>query len=64
MKGYNLFDEFVLFPEFVEEGDLKFVSVECVSRLNLEVAAMSGSMAINTPAKGPVITLLVCLNCT
>lgn len=50
------FDKSVLFPEFVEEGDLKFISIECVKRLNLEVSAMNGSMVIDTLTNGSVTT--------
>ena len=38
------------------------LSAECVSRLNLEVCAMSGNLVIDTPANGSVTTLLVCLS--
>lgn len=53
----------MLFPEFVEEEDSKFLYVECVKRLNMEVSDMNGSMVIDTPANGLVATLLVCVNC-
>ena len=53
----------MLFPEFVEEEDLEFLSAECVSRLNLEVSTMSGSMINDTLVNGSVTTSLVCLNC-
>lgn len=39
-----------------------FISVECVSRLNLEVSATNSSMVIDTPTNDSVTTLLVCLN--
>lgn len=39
----------MLFPELVEEEDSKFMSVECLSRLNLEVSAINGRMIIDTP---------------
>ena len=41
---------------------LLFIFVECVSRLNLEVSSISGSMVIDTLANGPVTALLVCQN--
>lgn len=40
----------MLFFEFVEEEDSKFIFVECVSRLNLQVSAMSGGTFIDTLA--------------
>ncbi|XP_050908031.1 uncharacterized protein LOC127121615 [Lathyrus oleraceus] len=40
-----------------------FISVECVSRLNLEVSVMCGSMVIDTSTNGSLTTLLVYQNC-
>lgn len=39
-----------------------FISTKYVSRLNLEVSTMSGSMVIDALANGSMTTLLVCLN--
>lgn len=36
-----------------------FISLHCIRRLNLKMSFMVGSMVIDTPANGPVTTLLV-----
>lgn len=64
MQESRFLDESMLFVEFVEEEDSKLLSVECVSRLNLEVSMMSSSMVIDTLSSGLVTTYLVCLNYT
>lgn len=38
----------MLFHEFVEKEDSKFMYVVCVKRLNLEVSDMNGIMVIDT----------------
>ena len=49
---------------FIDTGAIQsFISVECVSRLNLEVFSMSGSMIIDTPSNGPMATSFVGSSC-
>ena len=40
-----------------------FVSLECATRLGLNLSDMNGSMVIETPANGSVTTTRVCLKC-
>lgn len=40
-----------------------FTAVECASELDLVVSNLKGKMVIETSAKGPVATFLVCLKC-
>ena len=41
-----------------------FVSLECATRLGLNLSDMNGSMVIETPANGSVTTTRVCLKCS
>lgn len=40
-----------------------FVSLDCMDKLGLKFSSMDGSMIVDTPTIGMVLTLWVCLNC-